>query len=97
MTDLHPSAQEAAAVIFSLGRMEIQDEVVFSSMSSFMMGQLEAASAQSVANALFVRLQMLMEIFCFAYFSIDSHCNGFVCFPYVGVPKGQSYATNSAA
>jgi hypothetical protein len=53
MMDLDPTANEAATVIFSLGRMEIRDEVVFSSMSNFMMEQLEMASAQSVANALF--------------------------------------------
>jgi hypothetical protein len=62
MMDLDPTAQEAAAVMFSLGRMEMRDEVVFSSMSNFMMEQLESASAQSIANALFVRLQMLMVI-----------------------------------
>jgi hypothetical protein len=96
MMDLGPTAQEAATVMFSLGRMEIQDEVVFSSMSTFMMEQLETASAQSVANALFVRLQMLMMI-CITDSSVNSHWNEFVCFSYVGVPEGPSYAPSSTA
>ena len=50
--ELKPSSQEAATVLYSLGRMEIQDENVFSVMSAIMMAQVETASAQSIANAL---------------------------------------------
>lgn len=49
---LKASSQEAATVLYSLGRMEIQDENVFSAMSAVMMTQVETASAQSIANAL---------------------------------------------
>ena len=52
MSELYPSAQEAATVLYALGRMEIKDEQVFSSMSDVMMKQLETASAQAIANAL---------------------------------------------
>lgn len=52
MIDLHPSSQEAATVLYALGRMDIRDDIVFSSMGNIMMEQLETASAQAVANAL---------------------------------------------
>lgn len=52
MLDLEPSPQEAATVLYALGRMGIRDEEVFSAMSEVMMGQLESASAQAIANAL---------------------------------------------
>jgi len=52
MLELRPSPQESATVLYALGRMEIRDEYVFSSMSDIMMEQLESASAQAIANAL---------------------------------------------
>ena len=52
LKDLHPTSQEGATVLYALGRMDIRDDIVFSSMSNVMMEQLETASAQAVANAL---------------------------------------------
>jgi len=46
------SPREAANVLLALGRMEIRDERVFEVMSTDMLDQLDVASAQAIANAL---------------------------------------------
>lgn len=46
------SPQEAANVLYALGMMQIKDEETFSCMNSVLMGQLEEATSQTIANAL---------------------------------------------
>ncbi|CAB9513998.1 expressed unknown protein [Seminavis robusta] len=47
-----PSPKEAASIMIALGRMDIQDEQVFEALSNDMLDQIECASAQAIANAL---------------------------------------------
>ena len=46
------SPQEAANVLYALGRMRIRDEAAFASMNTVLMRQLETATTQTIANAL---------------------------------------------
>ena len=47
-----PSPQEAANIVYALGRLDIRDEEVFSNLSHVIMDQIEGATAQAVANVL---------------------------------------------
>lgn len=47
-----PTTQEAANIIYSLGRLNIRDEEVFRYLTSILMGNIEETSAQAVANVL---------------------------------------------
>lgn len=47
-----PSTQEAANIIYSLGRLNIRDEEVFRYLSSILMANIEETSAQAIANVL---------------------------------------------
>ena len=46
------STQEAANIIYSLGRLNIRDEEVFNHLSSILMENIEETSAQAIANVL---------------------------------------------
>lgn len=47
-----PSTQEAANIIYSLGRLNIRDEDVFMYLSSILMENIGETSAQAIANVL---------------------------------------------
>jgi hypothetical protein len=48
----HPSSKEAASALFSLGKLNWKDEVVFDHLSQAMINQIEDTNAQSITNAL---------------------------------------------
>jgi len=50
--DLVPSPQEAASILYALGRMDIRHEEVFSKLSTILMEQIDRTSALTVANVL---------------------------------------------
>ena len=51
-TSEHISPQEAASVMLALGRMQVVNEEVFEVLSNDILDQLDTASAQAIANAL---------------------------------------------
>jgi precorrin-6x reductase len=46
------TTQEAANILYSLGKLEIKDADAFESISNILMRQLQDASSQAIANAL---------------------------------------------
>ena len=46
------SPQEAASILFALGRLDIRDEVIFRNLSGVLMDQINETTAQSVASVL---------------------------------------------
>ena len=46
------TSQEAANVLYALGKMQIRDKETFSCMNSVLMRKLEDATTQTIANAL---------------------------------------------
>ena len=67
LLDLHHSAsddispQEAASVMLALGRMKIVNEDLFEALSNEILDQLDTASAQTIANALWAYRALYMS------------------------------------
>lgn len=46
------ASQEAANILYSLGRLDIRDETIFRNLSKVIMNKIDCTSAQAVANVL---------------------------------------------
>ena len=56
------TAQEAANMLFALGKLQIRDKDSFASLSSILMNQLHEATSQAIANALWAHEVVGFEV-----------------------------------